>query len=143
MGWQFRSYVNSGTDVLAEWFCGLPAEAQAQIAGQIGYMRITPVERWTERDEYRDLQDELATLGEIRIFWPIENARRGQPARYVHYRILGFLDRAGGEFTMLAGFKKERGQADYDEYGALALTRFTEVRANRLLFSRTAEWIDP
>src|SRR5437868_4693008 len=107
--WTFRSYLSpEGEDGVRTWYLGLPDVVRAEIAVQIAYCRLEPIERWEERGEYKRLEGKLAQLESLQ-FVICERARKGQKSTKHHYRALGFSDSKRLEFTMLVGFEKAHG----------------------------------
>ena len=142
-GWSFRSYISDGgEDAVRAWFDGLPLNVQAYMSSCLGICRAQPLKYWEEKRLYKPLQEELSALGELIFKVPEPKVNRGEKPRTDHYRMLGVSDESRCEFTLLHGFKKTRGQTDYDEFGKLALNRLKEVKLNRR-FSTQSDWLFP
>lgn len=130
--WAFRSYTKDGRDEIRFWYDQQPMDVQAELLNIIMYLRDEPADAWV-RPDYAQLQGKLAPLGELRVI-TVEAEQK------VHYRVLGFMDEAAGEFTMLAADRKTR-RFEYREIGDLALRRKIEVQSNRAMHSQSADWI--
>jgi hypothetical protein len=130
--WAFRSYVENGSDQVQLWYEQQLPSVQAELLNIIMYLRDAPIDDWS-RPDYAQLRGKLASLSELRLITCEGN-------QTVHYRVLGFLEEAALEFTMLAAARKTR-HFGYAEIGALALARKHAVQLDRDKYSWAANWI--
>lgn len=118
--WVFRCYCKAsngaqGTDVIDEWYQDQDADFQGEMDSTLEFFQNRPNAEW-RRPKFDTLEGKQCQgLREIRI-----KVKSGV------YRILGFFGPARQEFTLLIGFKKQRG-SETDQHCRIAQSRRKEV----------------
>lgn len=133
--WKFRSYCSENGDEIRDWYEQQTPSVQAELTVVVAHLQPLDVKSWNDSDrDYKDLQDKLLPLGELRIIVEKDTGKE-------HYRILGFMDEIRWEFTMLFAGRKTRKFDFYKRHGPTALTRKSEIESNRARFSCSADWM--